>query len=270
MMVVPMIAQDIFVSDRLTKKWETAAGLKVPESVFFDETRNMIIVSNVTGSPTDKDGTGFLSLLSPDGKIINLKWITGLNAPKGIGIAGDFLYVSDISKVVKVDIADGKIVETVDIPDATFLNDITTDSQGNVYISDSQGNSVYVLNRGKYELLVKSEKLKGINGLYFIDGSLLAGLQNGIVNINPKTKEIKDYIMNTGGVDGLVPDGKGNYLISDWLGHVHLTNPGKDKIKLLDTTPGKINAADIEYVKSKKLLLVPTFNDNKVVAYEVN
>jgi hypothetical protein len=30
-----------------------------------------------------------------------------------------------------------------------------------------------------------------------------------------------------------------------------------------------VNAADIEYIPSLKLLLVPTFNDNRVMAYEV-
>ena len=103
-----------------------------------------------------------------------------MNAPKALEIAGDFLYVSDISGLVKMDIAGGKIVANIEIPDAhSFLNDITTDTQGNVYVSDMRGNSIYVLNRDNIaELLVKSDRLTGINGLYSIDGSLMAGLQD--------------------------------------------------------------------------------------------
>jgi hypothetical protein len=97
----------------------------------------------------------------------------------------------------------------------------------------------------------------------------LAGLQDRIVTINLKTREIKDFIHNTGGIDGLVPDGKGNYLISDWLGNIHLVSVNKEKVKLLDTTPIGVNAADIDFVRADNLLLVPTFSDNRVVAYEL-
>ena len=262
-------AQQIYQSERLVRKWETPAELKVPESVYYDTARQVLYVSNVTGSPTDKDGTGFISRISPEGKILVLQWVTGLNAPKGLGVSGEFLYVSDISRVVKINIATGKIAEQVEIPGSQFLNDIATDSQGNVYVSDMNGKTIYMIRGGSYEVLVKSDKVNGVNGLFVVDGNLLAGLQDRIVSINLRTKEIKDCILNTGGIDGLVPDGNGNYLISDWLGNIHLVSTNKEKVKLLDTTPVSIYAADIDYVPSKKLLLVPTFSDNRVVAYEL-
>ncbi|MBN1789220.1 MAG: hypothetical protein JW830_01905 [Bacteroidales bacterium] len=262
-------AQQIYQSERLVKKWETPAELKVPESVYYDTARQVLYVSNVTGSPTDKDGTGFISRISPEGKILELQWVTGLNAPKGLGVSGEFLYVSDISRVVKINIATGKIAEQVEIPGSQFLNDIAADSQGNVYVSDMNGKTIYVIRGGSFEVLVKSDKVTGVNGLFVVEGNLLAGLQDRIVSISLRTKEIKDYILNTGGIDGLVPDGNGNYLISDWLGNIHQVSTGKEKEKLLDTTPANIYAADIDYVPSKKLLLVPTFSDNRVVAYEL-
>lgn len=268
-LLVTVSAQQAYQSNKLVKKWETPRELKVPESVCYDAGRQVIYVSSVTGSPTDKDGTGFLSKLSPEGKIEVLEWVTGLNAPKGMGVYGNYLYVSDITRVVKIEIASGKIVETVEIPGSNFLNDITVDDQGNVYVSDSNGNAIYVIRNGKYELLIKSTQINGVNGLFYKDGSLLAGIQDRIVKINPVNKETRDYILNTGGIDGLVPDGNGNYLISDWLGNVHLVHPDNPKVKLLDTTPVNANAADIEYIIDKKLLLVPTFSDNRVVAYEL-
>jgi sugar lactone lactonase YvrE len=269
LLILPVSAQQAYIANNLEKKWETTSELKVPESVLYDVERQVIYVSNVTGSPTDKDGTGFLSKLSPEGKIEVLEWVTGLNAPKGMGIYGNYLYVTDITRVAKIDIASGEIVETVEIPGSNFLNDITVDDQGNVYISDSNGNAIYVIRNGKSELLIKSAQVTGVNGLYFKDGNLLAGIQDRIVKINPVNKEIHDYILNTGGIDGLVPDGKGNFLISDWLGNVHLVQADKAKVKLLDTTPVNANAADIEYIIDRNLLLVPTFSNNKVVAYEL-
>jgi hypothetical protein len=259
--------QQGYQSDRLTQKWATPAVLKVPESVYYDHDRQIIYVSNVTGSPTDKDGTGFISRITADGNIDKLEWVTGLNAPKGMGITGGLLYVSDINSVVWIDIASGKVTGQLEIPGAQFLNDIATDKQGNVYVSDMNGNAIYLIRDGKVEVVVKSDKITGVNGLYVNEGNLYAGLQDRVVSINLKTKEVKDYILNTGGIDGLVPDGQGNYLISDWLGSVHLINPSKDKALLLNTAP--VNAADIDYIIAKHLLLVPTFSDNRVVAYEL-
>ena len=262
-------AQQVYQSERLVKKWETPAELKVPESVYYDGNRQVIYVSNVTGSPTDKDGTGFISKISPEGKILVLQWVTGLNAPKGLGVAEEFLYVSDISRVVKINIASGTIAGQVEIPGSQFLNDIATDNQGNVYVSDMNGKAIYMIRDGKYEVLVRSDKVNGVNGLYVSDGQLLAGLQDRIVSINLKTREVKDFILNTGGIDGLVPDGKGNYLISDWLGNIHLVSANKEKVKLLDTTPANVNAADIDFITASNLLLVPTFSGNRIVAYEL-
>lgn len=268
-LVMTVAAQQSYISERLSKKWEAKGELKVPESVFYDALNQVIYVSNVTGAPTEKDNSGFLSKVSTDGKIITAKWITGIHAPKGIGVVGNLLYVSDIDRVAEIDIKAGKITRMIEIPGSKFLNDIATDAEGNVYVSDSENSTIHVINQGKAQLLMRSDKLKGINGLYVEKGNLLAGLENSIVIINLKTKEIKDFISNTGGIDGLVPDGNGNYLISDWTGNIHLVSPGKDKEKLADTTPAKVNAADIDYIASKKLLIVPTFSANSVVAYEL-
>jgi len=267
-MGISLSAQQDFISDKLSKKWETSGELKVPESVFYDDLNQVIYVSNM--GEEDKDNSGFLSKLSTDGKILSLKWITGLQKPKGIGVIGNLLYVSEIDHVAEIDITAGKITRKIEIAGAKFLNDITTDAQGNVYVSDSQNGAIHLIRQGKAELLSKSDKLDGINGLYTSEGVLLAGLKDKVVKINLQSKEISDYILNTGGIDGLVPDGKGNFLISDWQGTIHLINPANEKVVLADTKPSKVNAADIDYIISKKLLLVPTFSTNKVVAYEMH
>jgi DNA-binding beta-propeller fold protein YncE len=264
---ISLIAQQDVISDKLSKKWEASGELKVPESVFYDDLNQVIYVSSM--GEDGKDNSGFLSKLSTDGKIISLKWITDLQKPKGIGVIGNLLYVTEINHVAEIDIKAGKITRKIEISGAKFLNDIATDAQGNVYVSDSQDGAIYLIRQGKAELLSKSDQLEGINGLYVSEGVLLAGLKNKVVKINLQTKEISDYILNTGGIDGLVPDGKGNFLISDWQGTIHLINPAHEKVVLTDTKPSKVNAADIDYIISKKLLLVPTFSTNKVVAYEM-
>lgn len=267
--IINIYAQQEFISERLTKKWETPRELKVPESVFYDNLRQIIYVSNVDGDPWAKDNSGFISKVTEEGKITNLKWITGLHAPKGMGVVGNLLYVSDVGRVAEIDITASKILRMIDIPGSEKLNDIATDGQGNVYVSDTETGSIYVIRQDKAELLVKSDKLANVNGLYVSEGNLLAGVKDRIVSINLKDKSIKDFILNTGGIDGLVPDGNGGFIISDWAGHVNIVTPKSSAVKLLDTTPVKQNAADIDYIITRKLLLVPTFFANSVVAYEL-
>src|SRR5262245_19992516 len=75
-------------------------GFKEPESALFDPQRNVIYVSNVAGDAKAKDGIGFISKVSPDGKLIELEWVKGLNGPKGLVMNGNKLYVSDIDQLV--------------------------------------------------------------------------------------------------------------------------------------------------------------------------
>ncbi len=272
LVIMPCLAhaQQSYISDRLTKKWQSQPDFKTPESVCYDEQRNIFYVSNVAGGPSDKDNNGFISTLSLDGKVLKLYWCKGLNAPKGMGIAGNYLYVTDIDAIVKIDIAQQKIIKRFVIKGAKFLNDVTVDKDGTVYFSDMNDNAIYRLRNSAPELFIKSEHLNQPNGLFINENNLLAGLRDRIVAINLKSKEITDFIINTGGIDGLVADGRGNFIISDWLGNVNLVNQKNEKEKLLDTTPEKINAADIEFIPAQKILVIPTFGDNRVMAYQLN
>ena len=53
----------IFQSDKLVKKWETAPVFKVPESVCYAG-GNLLYVANINGKPTDKDGNGYISMIT--------------------------------------------------------------------------------------------------------------------------------------------------------------------------------------------------------------
>jgi len=119
-------------------------GLKTPESVLYVPEEDIYLVSNVNGPATAVDGNGFISKISPDGKVLELKWIDGgkpgtkLDAPKGLAIAGDVLYVADIKWVRLFDRKTGKPIGNVGVGGATFLNDVSPNTNGKgVWISDS-------------------------------------------------------------------------------------------------------------------------------------
>src|SRR5918996_1943077 len=93
-------------ADQVQKLWETPAQLKTPESVLYEPTENVLFASSIDGKPDEKDGQGLISKVSPvNGTIIELNWITGLNAPKGMAVSNNNkLYVSDITDLVEIDI----------------------------------------------------------------------------------------------------------------------------------------------------------------------
>lgn len=264
--ILVFISSTLF-SQSLTKVWSTSDGLKTPESALFDQTTNCIYVSNIDGNPTEKDGNGFISILNADGKMKTLKWITGLNAPKGQAIYKDNYYVADIDELVVVSIKDSKIAKRYKIENSKFLNDVTVAEDGTVFVSDMQDHKIYALVNGKIELWLDNTQLENVNGLWAEKGQLFAGTGQ-LLQIDMKTKSIKALVENTGGIDGLEKMDDGNFIYSNWQGRVFVTK-GKESIKLLDTVD-KLNTADIDWIPSKKLVLVPTFSGNSIDVYKLN
>jgi hypothetical protein len=259
-----------FMHEDLTKIWETTPELLTSESVCYNPDKDILYVSCVNGQPTEKDSNGYIAQVGLDGKIVNLKWIKSLDAPKGMGIFEGKLYVTDIDRIVEIDIDQGQIIQDYPVEGAKFLNDISIDDSGRVYFSDTNTKKIHRLSNNIVETWLESDSLVSVNGLFVEDGSILIGTASAMLKANLQTKVFQTFIINEGGIDGLKPEGNGDYLFSDWVGHVYRGYPGMERTLLLDTTPVKANAADIEFIISKKLLLVPTFSDNRVVAYKIN
>ena len=83
---------------KLVKVWETDTTLRTPNR-YFTTGKTTLYVSNMGGNTDPADGDGFIAKVSLDGKIENLKWTTGLNAPKGMGLYKNKLYVDGHSPV---------------------------------------------------------------------------------------------------------------------------------------------------------------------------
>ena len=257
----------------LEQVWATDTVMRTPESVLYDVERDVIYVANINAfNKESKDGDGFISKLSPAGEVMELEWATGLNDPKGMGVYENILYVNDLDEIVAINIETGDIEEKYVIEGASFLNDITVGEDGAVYATDSDTDKIHRLAEGEVSVWMNDTTLQRPNGLFMDGGQLLLASSRGgfFAPIDPDTKEIGEHWLNEiSSADGIAKDEKGNYIVSRWVGEVHYVQPdGKTQV-LLDTKDQEINSADIDYSIKHGLLLVPTFNDNRIVAYKI-
>jgi sugar lactone lactonase YvrE len=271
------IAQE---SDQVQKLWETPAQLMTPESVLYAPTEGVLFVSNIDGKPDEKDGQGFISKVSPtNGTIVELNWVSGLNAPKGMAVSDDSskLYVSDITDLVEIDITNGQITNRYTIPGSTFLNDVASDKQGNIYVSDTGSNSTYKFenNTSAPRIWLQTPELNSPNGLY-VDNStnklVIASLGGSLslVDLDNKTIGNLGTQVPMGSLDGIVGDtGENLYYVTDWAaGKVYAVNSdGTDYRTLIDLQ--KQGTADLEFITSERMVIIPMMQDNKLVAYRI-
>jgi streptogramin lyase len=268
------------VAAELEVAWE-ATGFDGPESAVFDSDKGVIYLSNVNGEANEADGNGYVARLSPSGEIIDKEWVTGLNAPKGLALHEGMLYVSDINRLVAIDTASGEVAATYEAPDAKFLNDVTADDDGRVFVSDMVANTIYVLENEAFDVWLHDEALENPNGLLAESDRLLVGSWGVMADdfstevpghlraIDYDTKAITDIGGGEpiGNLDGVEADGKGGYLVTDWIsgGLHHVAADGAAEL-VMDLNPG---SADHEVMEAEGLAVVPMMMNGKVTAYRM-
>jgi len=252
---------------QLIKQWETDSVLKVPESVLYDKANKVLYASNIDGDPAAVDGKGSIAKVGLDGKIISVEWVSGLNSPKGLGLYKNTLWVADIDHVVSIDVPSGKITNRIKIEGALFLNDVTIDKKGIVYVSDSRTKKVHRVEKDKPTLFL--ENLQGPNGLLAKDGQLLVLDNGGLYKVGTDKKPVKLVDGMEGGTDGVEHVQGNEYVVSCWGGVIYYVNTDGSRQMLLDTRDQKINSADIGYDAVNRIVYVPTFYKNSVVAYQL-
>jgi hypothetical protein len=251
-------------------RWQTDTIFKVPESVLYNEADKFLYVSNINGKADSVDGNGFISRMTLDGKIDKLEWVTGLDAPKGMGVYDGKMYVTDIHNLVIIDIASATIEKSIKVDSSQFLNDITVNAKGDVYFTDSDAKRIYVYKEGVVSLWTKNPMLLKPNGLFALENSLrVIDMETGLFyDADYTTKKLTGVAQNLPGGDGVMQISKSEYLISCWPGEVYYINDTLVE-KILDTKAAKLNAADAWYVDTENLLIIPTFFGNSVMAYTI-
>ncbi len=263
--------------------WELSKGIKAPESAYFDKETGNIYLSQVgEGGGLGKDGDGVISILKPDGTVVNPRWFAGLNAPKGLRSAGGILWVADIDRLVGISIENATTHAIHEVAGAKFLNDVAITERGSVLVSDMLASTIYALQGEKVSKVASGVELDSPNGL-LVDGDTLyiAGWGRDIQDsfetltlgrllaLNLRTRKVQPVTKATvGNLDGVELDGKGGFLVTDWIEGAVLHISAKGAVtSVLDLPKG---SADIAYLPAKKLLIVPQMLENKVTAYDLS
>lgn len=269
-LTLPFLLLSFNFFGQINKVWSSDTTLSVPESVIYSNVHNCIFVSNVDGKPSVKDGNGFISKLSADGEIIELKWISGLDAPKGMAIADDLMYVSNITELVIIDIKAQKIIKRIPHDKARFLNDVTITCFDDVLVTDSANGLIYILKDDELQIWLQGDKLAGANGLLAEKDYVLVGVNSKILKVNAETKDVELFLETSSQVDGIQADGKGAYYFTHWQGRLYYYYPSKTATLLFDSSVDNIQSADIGYNSVTGEILVPTFFSNQVVSYKMD
>ena len=260
-------------------------GLQMPRSVLWDADQDVYFVSNINGDAGGQNKNGFISKIGPDGKVIALKFVDGsrkggeLNAPKGLALIGEILYVADINVVRKFDRKSGKAKGVIKIAKSIFLNDLSASPDGKtLYVSDSavtiQGGSfagtgddaIYAIDVKKNTAvaLIRDPALRSPSGLLADDdGVWVVTLgANQLFHVDQQGGTGPATKLPKGGLDGIVKRDDGSFLVSSWeASAIYGGRPGGEFKEVISEIP---SAADIGFDSKRNTLLVPLLQKSAI------
>ncbi len=271
------LAQPAALADEFVENWRLA-GFELPESALYDPANDRIIVGNIAGFGPDTGMDGYLSLVSPDGELIEQKWVTGLMDPKGMAILGGSLYVADAIGLHEISLADGSLVQTITLEGAQFPNDVTVDDGGTIYVTDMFGEAIYRVVDGTAERWLTDPALTLPNGILADGSNLIVGSMGANMNMETFSAEIPGGIVlidiesgavtaaesasGLGGLDGVAKIGDMILVNDNPTGTVYAwgygTMPADDAITI---SPG---TADMSAYGNT--LLVPMLNTGELIS----
>jgi sugar lactone lactonase YvrE len=257
-------------------------GLRYPESALWDSASGMWLVSNVNGSPLARDDNGFISRMDAMGRPLLWRWIDGadstvaLNAPKGMGLKGDTLFVADIDVVRMFHRSTGRPIGERAVPGATFLNDIDVGPDGTVYVTDtglrlgaerdepSGTDAVWRFDaRGVAEVVAKDTSLDAPNGVLAERAGIIVVGRKDVYRLDAQGRRTNLPRPPQGSLDGVVRANDGSLLVSSW--------EGKAVYRLKGTGPWAVavdsveSPADIGWNRQRGELAIPQMMKNRLV-----
>jgi sugar lactone lactonase YvrE len=258
-------------------------GFDEPENLVYDAASDVYLVSNIAGDPAARDNNGFISRVSPDGRILTLKWIAGgvngavLDAPKGLAIRGDTLVVADVGGVHLFDRRSGAPIATHALP-GLVMNDVAWGADGTLWITDTGPDRTktpvdttkdldavwQILPGGQVRAVARGLALDRPDGILLDDNGALVSTfgANRIEHLNARGERGQQTVMTlpAGRVDGLrrLPDGA--MVVTSWdAKSVYRARPG-DSLRVLLT--GVTSPAGVAVDTKRGRLAVTSMQNN--------
>jgi hypothetical protein len=265
-------------------------GMNTPESVRYDADLDVYFVANINGNPSKRDNNGFITVVRADSTGVSRILVQGgkdgvaLDAPKGMAIVGDTLWVADIIMLRGFNKKTGAPV--ADIPlmmeKAVFLNDVAVGPDG-IYVTDT---GIRFDTAGQYAPAGESKifKVKGRTVSVVAKGDSLANA-NGLTWDMPNlrwilapfgAKDVQTWkagaavpsalAAGPGGYDGVELLADGRVLVSSWVDSaVHVIKDGSMSVMI----PNVGSPADFAVDTKRNVIAIPRFNDGKVEYYKI-
>ena len=267
-------------------------GFKVPESVRYDPELDVYYVSNINGNPSQKDNNGFIARVRADstGSMTIIaeggKNGVALNAPKGMALKGDTLFVADIDAVREFNRRTGALIRSISLvaQKATFLNDVAVGGDGAVYVTDTGiqfgptgnmthpgVNRIFKIAGTTVTEAAKGDSLGNPNGITWdkVGNRFVLGPFGGksLQTWSPGQAAPANLVSGPGQYDGVEVLSNGNILVSSWAdSSVQIVHGGTHMMPLVK---GVSAPADIGVDTKRNILAVPRFNDGKVEYYRI-
>ena len=267
-------------------------SMKTPESVRYDADLDAYFISNINGNPSQKDGNGFIARVDAANTATVTMLAQGgkggvtLNAPKGMAIIGDTLWVADIDAVRAFNKRTGAPIATVDLRPmkATFLNDVAAGPDGSIYITDTgvrfdaQGgmthpgqDQIFKIVGRKATVAIKSDSaLKAPNGIAWdgANGRFILGPFDDKVVSAWKDGDSTVVAVGTGpgGYDGVEVLRDGRILVTSWAdSSVQVIANGAFR-KVIGNVPAP---ADIGVDTKRNVVALPRFEAGRVEYFTI-
>jgi sugar lactone lactonase YvrE len=271
-------------------KAATVGGFLAPESVKWDSAQDIYFVSNINGNPGAKDNNGYISVVGPAGMVRDSAFVGGgkngvtLNAPKGMAIVGDTLWVADIDAVRGFNARTGAPVATVTVPAAVFLNDIAVGPDGALYITDTGlritatgmehpgPDRIYRIAPSKdraVSVAVEGHMLAGPNGIAWDKnrGQFIVVQIAGpdILAWKPGAAGPTIIAKGPGGFDGVEIVGT-DYWVSTWADSSVYRFRDSTGVRVIKGVPGP---ADIGYDAKRNRIIIPLLMGNTIEIWQL-
>ena len=272
-----------------SKLGETPA-MKTPESARYDADLDVFFVSNINGNPSQHDGNGFIAIVRADSTGVVKMLVEGgksgvtLDAPKGLFIVGDTLWVTDINHLRAFNKRTGAKVADIDLSSqkATFLNDIAVGGDGAIYVTDSgilfddkgamshPGIDQIFKIEGRKATALKPDSLNAPNGITWdaANGRFLLAPFSGtaVQTWKPGDKTTQTLVSGPGQYDGIEVLADGRVLVSSWADSaVHVVQNGT----MSKFVAGVSAPPDIGVDTKRGVVAIPRFNDGKIEYYKI-